>query len=335
MPGSDIEAEAAEWLIRLERDSAPQTQAAFAEWLAADARHRAMYVRLEKTWRHADILHKLQPLDGDIDANVLDKFAQPAVSAPPRAGGKRWPALAGAALLLAMGAVAGIVFERSGWQAYTTELGGFQRVRLEDGSTVLLNTNSEIRVKLTKEHREVVLAKGEALFTIAHDAQRPFDVSVADTIVRAVGTAFAVRLREQGRAEIFVTEGRVAVDPPADSTLSAGQAATVRERHLDVRKIEAEEMARKLAWTHGRLWFDHATLAEAILEFNRYNHRQLVIDDPSIENLHIGGTFDVTDLDSFLATLRPLKVRSTVAPEGAQGTAAAPIHLFRTQPKEP
>jgi transmembrane sensor len=215
---------------------------------------------------------------------------------------------------------------RSGWQVYKTEQGGFQRISLQDGSTAFLNTNSEIRVKLTAERREVVLSRGEALFTVAHDAHRPFDVTAADTVVRAVGTAFSVRLREQQQVDVIVTEGRVAIDPPDDlldsklsqqqidlptlSTLAAGETVTVKARHLNVHKIAAEDLTRKLAWTQGRLWFDRVTLYEAVTEFNRYNRRQLLIDDPAIANLHIGGAFDATDLDSFVAALQSFGIRA-------------------------
>lgn len=329
MPASDIEAEASEWLIRLERDASADMKAGFEKWLAADARHRAAYVRLEKTWAHADILRKLRPLDGEVDENVLDGFGQPAAISATRWKNRTplW-AVAACLLFLTVIAVTWTAVVRSEWQVYRTDLGGFQRITLQDGSTALLNTNSEIKVRLTPARREVMLARGEALFTVAHDTRRPFDVSAADTVVRAVGTAFCVRLGDQKQVDVIVTEGRVAIDPPDDSldsklpqsvasptrsTLTAGETVTVKSRHLNVKKIATDDMTRKLAWTQGRLWFDHVTLADAVLEFNRYNRRQLVVDDPVIATLRIGGTFDATDLESFVAALQSYGIR-TVPP---------------------
>jgi transmembrane sensor len=269
MPASDIEAAASEWLIRLERDSSADMKAGFEKWIAADARHRAAFVRLEETWAHVDILRKLRPLDGDVDEHVLDKFGQPA-AIPVTRGKSRTPrwAVAASLLFLTVIAVTWMAVVRSEWQVYKTDLGGFQRITLQDGSMALLNTNSEIKVKLTPARREVVLARGEALFTVAHDTRRPFDVSAADTVVRAVGTAFSVRLGDQKQVDIIVTEGRVAIDPPDDSldskrpqsvtlptlsTLTAGETVTVKSRHLNVQKIATDDMTRKLAWTQGHL----------------------------------------------------------------------------------
>jgi len=340
MPASDTEAEASEWLIRLETDPTPELKATFEEWLAADPRNRAAYVRLEKTWRHADVLRKLRPLDGQVDENIIDKFGEPGtmVVTPRR---KPWlPWLAAAASLLIIftaGTYGWVRYSRAGWQAYRTEQGGFQRIALPDGSTASLNTNSEIRVRMTSDRREIVLAQGEALFTVAHDPQRPFDVTAADTVVRAVGTEFSVRLRDQQQVDVIVKEGRVAIDPPDDfvepklaqqtvsipklSTLAAGESVSVKSRKLVVRKVPAEDMTRKLAWTQGRLWFDRVTLVEAVAEFNRYNRRQIVIDDPSIENFHIGGTFDTQDLDSFVSALSSFGIRADSTPGGTDGSA--------------
>jgi transmembrane sensor len=351
MPASDTEAEASEWLIRLETDPAPELKAAFEEWLAADPRNRAVYVRLEKTWRHADVLRKLRPLDGDVDENIIDKFGEPAgiIVTPRRKAWLPWLAAAASLLIVAVGTVTWVSYSRAGWQNYKTEPGGFQRISLPDGSTAFLNTNSEIRVKMTSDRREIVLSRGEALFTVAHEPQRPFDVTAADTVVRAVGTEFSVRLRDQQQVDVIVKEGRVAIDPPDDlpepklaqqrvtlpnlSTLAAGESVSVKARKLTVRKVPAEDMSRKLAWTQGRLWFDRVTIAEAVAEFNRYNRRQLVIDDPAIENFRIGGTFDTQDVDSFVGTLRAIGISAATTPAGPDGSAEV-IRLSGPQAKQ-
>jgi transmembrane sensor len=282
---------------------------------------------LEKTWIRTDILKRLRPLDGAVDEQVLDKFGVPTPIFDPQKKKPKTPLLAVAAVLLvvAVGAITWIFVSRSGWQVYETEFGGFQRVALADGSTAMLNTNSRIRARMSSGRREIVLDRGEALFTVAHDTRRPFDVTAGDTVVRAVGTAFSVRLRDQKEVDVIVTEGRVAIDPPDDSldsklpqpvalptmsTLAAGETVSVKAHRLKVRKIVDEDVTRKLAWTQGRIWFDRVTLAEAIAEFNRYNRRQLVIDDPAIAELHIGGAFAATDLDSFVAALQTFGIRA-------------------------
>jgi transmembrane sensor len=337
MPANDIESDAADWLIRLEGDASPQTRADFEAWLASDPRHKATFIRLQKTWNYVDIVQRLRPLDGTIDEQVIDKFGLPArlpeATTPQPRNRTRLLAAAASILLVAVGGVVWLLLERSGWQTYHTEFGGFQRVALPDGSTAMLNTDSEIRARIGSNRRQIVLVRGEALFTVAHDIRRPFDVTAADTLVRAVGTAFSVRLRDHRQVDVLVTEGHVAIDPkddqPADkpagaaarptlSTLSAGETTSIRERRpLKVQRVADGDVSRKLAWTQGRILFDRTTLADAVAEFNRYNRRQLVIDDPSIADIHIGGAFQSTDLDSFVAAIQTFGIRAT--PMRSQG----------------
>jgi transmembrane sensor len=220
MPANDTESEAANWLIRLEKDPSPQIRANFDAWLAADPRNHAAFIRLEKTWSRVDILKRLRPLDGTVDEQVIDKFGipTPAFDAPKKRR-TPWLAIAASLLVVALGATTWIVLSRSAWQVYETEFGGFQRVALADGSTAMLNTDSRLRVRMSSGRREIVLDRGEALFTVAHDTRRPFDVTAGDTVVRAVGTAFSVRLMEQKQVDVIVSEGRVAqigLDPGKD-----------------------------------------------------------------------------------------------------------------------
>jgi len=331
----DIESAASEWLVRLETDRSTEIRAQFDLWLEADPRHKAAYLRLERGWRRADRLKNLRPLDGAVNENVLETFPQgqepghleAATEAPVSDSRRRtpWFAAAAALAIIAIGPVMWFVGSRIGWQTYKTALGGLERISLEDGSTATLNTNTQLRVRLTKERRELILDRGEALFSVAHDPHRPFDVKAAETVVRAVGTSFSVQLHDQTQVDVIVKEGRVAIDPPDDSlnlklaqsvplpqisTLAAGQAVRVHARKLEVQRIDTEDMTRKLAWTQGRLWFDRVTLAEAVAEFNRYNRRQLVIEDPGIAGLRIGGAFDATDLDSFVAALGTFGIKA-------------------------
>jgi len=336
MPANDIESEAARWLIRLEGEPSQQTRAEFDAWLAADARNHAAYTRLQETWNRADILKRLRPLDGAVDARVLDKFGAPTpISDAPKK--KRKKQLLTVALLLmfvAASIATWVSISRSAWEIYETGLGGFQRLVLTDGSTLMLNTDSRIRVRMNSTRREVQLDRGEALFTVAHDTQRPFDVTAAGTRVRAVGTAFCVQLRAQTQLDVIVTEGRVAIAPadashadPAGSSLAAGEMASIKGRLFRAQSIDDEHVAHKLAWTQGKIWFERATLAEAVAEFNRYNRRQLVIDDPAIAGLFISGGFEATDLDRFVAALSTFGVRARAIPEKAAKSSAETIYL--------
>ncbi|MGH7956064.1 MAG: iron-containing alcohol dehydrogenase, partial [Opitutaceae bacterium] len=77
------------------------------------------------------------------------------------------------------------------------------------GSVVELNVDADILVDFSPVRRAVRLVRGEAHFTVATDAARPFVVSAGGVEVRAVGTGFAVHFAPQEIA-VLVTEGQVA-----------------------------------------------------------------------------------------------------------------------------
>lgn len=307
---TDIEREAAAWLIRRDRGESSGDAANFESWLAADSRHRAAYRNLELMWRKSQGLEAWRPADGSLDTAVLKS------SGSRGATFGRWQfAIAASVTLLVAVGIAWLGTGVVGASTYATQVGGYQRVLLRDGSVIQLNTDTRVRVRLGSERREVRLVRGEAFFEIAHDPQRPFEVIAGDTIVRAVGTAFTVRLREQGAVEVVVTEGSVTLrtdELPAEETrrapkalpaLAAGEAAVAGSTGVSVQRIAEPEVARRLAWQDGEIEFDGDPLIEVASQFNRYNHRRLEID-PGIAALKVGGNFRATDLDGFLRAMR-------------------------------
>jgi transmembrane sensor len=148
--------------------------------------------------------------------------------------------------------------------------------------------------------------RGEALFEVAKNKERPFDVEAGSTTVRAVGTAFSVRLHEEGRTErvdVVVSEGRVAINPPSTETFAAGSVAMVRKGRVAATIVDGADITGKLAWTTGRLMFQGEKLSDVVAEINRYNQRKLQVADSNIAELRIGGTFQATDPDGFARAL--------------------------------
>jgi transmembrane sensor len=124
-----------------------------------------------------------------------------------------------------------------------------------------------------------------------------------------LGTKFSVR-RDGDRVSVSVLEGRVRVEqvggaqPGRSATVTGGDVVVAEGPSTLVAANAGERVQRDLAWRQGMLSFDQATLAEAAAEFNRYNQRQLVIDDPETAAIRIGGTFQASNIDAFVRLLR-------------------------------
>jgi transmembrane sensor len=303
---NDIENRAAQWLLK--RDSSRESDMpGFREWLVADPRHRAAYLRLAAAWERTAQLKRLRPEGEAPDPDLLVRRSA--------AGGlwRKGVALAACASVLAL-AIAWWLGVGSGAETYQTQIGGLSRVVLKDGSTVTLNTDTEVRVHFSDMRREVQLLHGEAQFAVSHDVKRPFEVRTESGLVRAVGTAFDVRLDRGQSMEVVVTEGHVVLLEASPTltqmghaklppTLSAGEDMVASGGNVTVRHISAIDLARHLAWQVGELSFQGETLAAAAAEFNRYNRHKLKVKDPSITDMQIGGNFKALDVDSFVEAL--------------------------------
>jgi transmembrane sensor len=331
---NDIPGAAAAWLIRLEGQTTPQMWDEFQAWIEADKRHEAAFIRLRTAWTHCDRCKLLRPADGRVDRNLLADVGLPEPEAveeaatseansresqpaePARLNRRQWLIAAGAlgALGAGPGLLAWLTTKRYRWTYYETGIGDSRKAVLPDRSSVLLNTDSRLRVRLASARRDSELLRGEALFTVAQDKLRPFYVKAAGTLVCAVGTAFSVRIHDDSSVEVLVAEGRIAIgaaersvhNPVLGSSApygGAGDHILFDQGSWTIKHQSPDYVARKLAWTSGRISFDGETLSEAVREFNRYNRRHFAIADPAIARIRVGGLFDATDPESFAATL--------------------------------
>ncbi|WP_347302571.1 FecR domain-containing protein [Croceibacterium sp. TMG7-5b_MA50] len=273
---------------------------AIYRWIEEDPAHGVAFARAEASW---DLAERLREDPAYHDQPVAEPIAAPRTIHPWTRWG--WPAAAIAACV----AMVGIITLQFGMavDTYHTAIGQRRTVQLADGSAVTLNTGSAIEVALTDRTRAVTLLRGEASFTVAPDRQRPFVVTTDGLTVHAIGTAFNVRLRPQ-LTEVTVTEGVVAINGarPDEQLVRAGRAAAVRPGAVAVTSLRGAEIDRRLAWRGGKLSFDGDTLEQAVAEFNRYRTSPIVIGDPALAGLRIGGTFRADGSDDFAEALGDL-----------------------------
>lgn len=301
--------EAADWFARLQRDASPEAAAAFEAWVAQPA-HAVAYARVEATWERSGRLAAAIPQKQDKAAKAQPAFVTRRMAAGVAIG----LALAGAA----GGGVA--LWSSAGGERHGTRVGERRTVVLADGSRVTLNTASLIAVEFTPEGRHVRLIEGEASFDVAKDKTRPFVVEAGEAQVHAVGTAFNIRLRGEV-AEVTVTEGVVAVrdrgraaerlgvaPPPAVRAeapyVAAGSGVVVGAGAVAEVALDSETLRGRTLWQDGLIELNGETLEQAAAEFNRYSKRKLVVGDPRLASLRVGGAFGVDESDKFVAALQ-------------------------------
>lgn len=311
---NEVEEQAAAWLIK--RDSGRWTEAdqqALDDWLEASTAHMVAFIRLESAWQRAD---QLKALGAGTPRGVVpspDDWQLSAVFKPPnvdsettsRRASRSFPrAIWAMAASVVLAIIVGVGYVRWSVPSYSTPLGGVASVPMTDGSTITLNTDSEIRVALDRHVRHVRLDQGEAFFQVAKDPGRPFIVDVDGTRVTAVGTAFSVR-RQQDEVRVVVTEGLVKIESDnidGDVNVPAGNIARSARDKTTVEAKEPMDLDAALSWRTGFLVFRETPLADAVAEFNRYNSRKIVVAD-DVGNIRLSGKFRSTQHDAFIRLL--------------------------------
>ena len=294
-------AEAADWFARLnKRDVSTADMEAFRLWRKAPG-HKEAYDEVDAFWRRSEALND----DPDIQAAItgaLERTESARAAARPRRLGY---GLAFTGVLLA---TIGGGYVLWGPKTYATGVGEQRTVQLSDGSTVMLDTDSQVIVRLTRTGRDIRLGRGQALFDVAHDTKRPFVVTAGATSVTALGTRFDVR-REGRGASVTLVRGAVEVrERPQGGQarvwrLAPGQHVATQATAPAPRRVDVDAAT---SWTTGRLIFHAVPLREAVAEFNRYERQKIEVADSAVGDELISGVFAVGDANTFVGSVADL-----------------------------
>jgi transmembrane sensor len=332
-----IEAEACAWIAQLDgTEPSQQDLAALREWMNRSPAHRHAIEQLSALWDDLNIFTELavprpHPERGRRKSFFSNRFRRMARPIPAT--------VATCVLLLAFGVVT--------WQwrdtgsaspilandaeappsavvqagIYATAIGEQESIELTDGSRITLNTDSQVQVAFNEDNRDIRLLKGEALFEVANDPDRPFRVYAGNGMVRAIGTSFTVHLKDPDNVSVTVSEGEVELatvsvpdvelrsgdtaELPAAplARIKAGQIATFGLDIESILTLEQAELSRRLSWRDGMLRFDGEPLSEAVREVSRYTTQEIIILDPALRDLRIGGYFKAGETDAMFDAL--------------------------------
>lgn len=310
------QAEATQWLARRSHGGlGAEDQRAFLAWLDASAANQQAYAQAQALWETLRDLDQVAPRQLAQARSFLQRRRQ-----PPR--GRR---LAMALAMTALAAVGGLWLAGLHGPAhdatYRTVLGQRRVIDLPDGSRLELNTSTEASVHFSRHARQIRLLQGQAVFTVAHDPERPFDVLVEHGRVRDISTQFEVR-RWPDRTTVAVLDGTVDVFPAAGATraaparLTRGQSIGI-DRAGALSAPQAIDLNTHAAWRDGRIAMQNQPLREVLQELGRYHGGSITVGRPHLLDLRLSGIVPTDDLALALRTV----------------AAALPARLHQTGPQ--
>lgn len=287
-----IDDEALGWVIRT-RDPQFTDWEGFTAWLEADPGHAAAYDALARS-----------------DADFADLVpATPSIPLPANDAGEprrrvgRW--VGGGAVAAALVALLSVnMIGRADPYSITTAPGQQREIALADGTKIALNGGTTLRLDRA-DPRFAALDRGEAVFTVTHDASDPFRVTVADAVFEDAGTVFNIS-RIDGVTRIGVAEGEVIYNPKAEAiSLPAGRAlrAADAEGRVTLSAIATDAVA---GWRKGRLSYDNAPMSDVAADIGR-SLGVKVAAAPAAAAMRFTGTIAIDrNPDRFFANAAPL-----------------------------
>lgn len=297
---SFIRQQANQWLVKLETDSMTDgDEERFVEWMEQDERHGQAFYEAEQTW---------QLMQGAELKSSESSQIQQALN------GKNTSWLM--KTLMPIAATVLIFFSSMVWwqdiyfatmsDHYTHTGQRLERV-LDDGSELVLNTDSAIDVKFDDTKRLVKVLSGEVYVTVAPDLQRPFVVQIGDMQVTALGTEFIVRKEQGSKPTVTVTEHSVKVESTdseaVNLVLNEGFKVTLDEKTETLSNVEAVDTELAQSWRTGKFVFKEQSLQQVVTELSRYYQGKIVIRDKQLQQQKVTG---VLDLDNPRASLNNL-----------------------------
>lgn len=316
--------EAGDWVVKFDRGFSEAEEAEFQAWLCQSQQNYDVFMTMAKRWDKMSDLSLLSNLFPEEPEKVSDKrFGN---SMPMAMAASFATALCALAILMAIS-----VFDTTVEKVYETSVGEHSTVNLPDGSQLILNTNSLVKVDYAQGYRLLTLERGEIHIDVAHDPSRPLSVQAGENVIQAVGTAFNIELYENNRFELIVTDGEVRIgdrelfkDQLFSSTKSiwsaADELAIVRlpEQALAISegqkmmfgvpdqapvKLEEFEIEANLSWRQGNIIFNGHTLEDAIEEIGRYTSTRFEFVDEDLKQVRVAGSFRAGDISGLLNSL--------------------------------
>lgn len=294
--------EANTWILRIHSGlMSSQERREFKAWHARSPVHQVQFRDAEQFWRTLD------RLDGQVTREkhltTPDDFVTR--RAFPLTSGltlrSRWPAIAATFLIVTTMLLWSTL---PVWLSdYTTATGEQKSVTLADGSIVFMNTHSAFSVNLSERRRSLTLTQGEALFEVAHDTERPFEVTVDGWVVQAIGTTFNID-RHADNMTVTVVEGAVRLFHDSQAwDIPAGYRITYDGRHI-VKEPEPVDVLKITGWRTGEFSFTDMPLSMIVEELNRYRPGRIMIATAPLRDLRLSGSVSLNNPDHSLKMLQ-------------------------------
>lgn len=281
--------QAAAWLAALDTGTADPR--CFEAWRDADPRHAAAFAQVAATWKKLDDARSLAT--SEPSPEVVHANRAPALTR------RRVLQAASVAAAVALGGVGSRVWARSSAE---TAVGERRTILWDDETRLDLNTDTSVEWQVRAGRRHVWLERGEIALDVAA-ARSELALTVGDIETLLAPGRYNARAKVDA-FDVLVLSGRsAAVEGATPATAITGQRLAMTHGQATAIAASQNERERADGWRRGEIMFAGEPLEAAVAEYNRYLTRKLIIGDPHLRSVRLGGRFTSNDPGDFLAAL--------------------------------
>jgi ferric-dicitrate binding protein FerR (iron transport regulator) len=323
-------------------ESSDQDKEKINVWLKADHTHKQKLEEFRYIWESAGGKIDLEPQKID-EVEQAWKDLRKKIDQPKAESLKRYPSLYGrssrhlflntiwkaAAAILIAGLIGFFAYSIStknspkkgvsAAQVFATKRGQQLQLTLSDGTHILLNANSKLKIarNFGSKKREVYLT-GEAYFKVVNNPDKPFLVHSGGTVTQDLGTAFVISAYPADEnILVVVKEGRVNFEPNGKQSmqkniLTANQLASYnRSKHKMSRK-KVDDLNLYLGWTKGYLNFKDASMRNVGRRLERRYDIKVIFKNEDIKKMKLTASLKNRTLQHVLNLIaKALDIQST------------------------
>lgn len=256
-----------------------------------------------------DIYNSLRNIDEDLDllsvyqkVDSVEAWNKNKASIITSGNKKRLYIWAGSIAAASLLAISVITFNLRNATIYETAANETRHIILPDGSSIFLNKNSKISFPKSafNQKRAVKLLKGEAFFSVVHDAERAFTVELGNVIVRDIGTSFDLKM-DDDHIQTIVSSGAVSMEYRQPGVLHKNntEKLILKANQMGVLDLQTKKITTDTAipsnykaWQDNKLRYDQTPLDTVLADLNRLYGMEVMLPDSSLKNKKLTAFFN-------------------------------------------
>lgn len=295
---------AATWFYRLQdMDIEHPDRSRFEAWLLENTAHQAAFQEVEEISRKLNSMQEVDKLSVALQHQQIKKRSSRIKTGITM-------------LSFALCAVLGHLGYQH-WQSQplsqisaSAPPGKTHTQQLEDGSRLTINSKSELEITYYRDKRLAKLNRGEVIFEVVPDANRPFIVDSGSTRITVLGTRFAVN-RLSNLVRVSVDHGRVKVESPQSASAQSQPVILTDQQVAEVVGQGQPARVNRLAedgfsFAQGVVTFDNAGIEEITETLARYRQIPIVAQDTNLVPQKISARVSAQNIEGFLTRLPKL-----------------------------